>query len=257
MRNAPVCRPRHWGLLPFASDSLADPARRRPSRVNRVTRDGARPRRRSVGPGERDQEAAGRVGPAAWPRRSRPRPARLATPSGPELRRDLGPHLLARGELHVQVERSGRDPHRSRSPAAASRSTRAPASQSATCSNASGSKSAPSSRLITSQHVEVELGGHAGRVVVGGDQHVRVLDQVGAEQQPVARLAARRAARPGTRPARPAPGCRSCRRGTRPAGGRRPAARSSWRVKSPTMPVHRAARDSRRRSASADSPAAR
>jgi hypothetical protein len=38
------------------------------------------------------------------------------------------------------------------------------------------------------QHVAVELGGDAGRVVVGGNQHVRRLHQVGAEEQPLARI---------------------------------------------------------------------
>ena len=36
------------------------------------------------------------------------------------------------------------------------------------------------------QHVAVELGGHAGGVVVGGDEAVDVLDQVGAEEEGVA-----------------------------------------------------------------------
>ena len=42
------------------------------------------------------------------------------------------------------------------------------------------------------EHVAVELGGDAGRVVVGRDQASRVLDEVGAEQQRVTREQGRR-----------------------------------------------------------------
>ena len=53
---------------------------------------------------------------------------------------------------------------------------------------------APQLAVEHPQHVAVELGGHALGVVVGGDQAAGVLDQVGAEQQRVARAPARRPA---------------------------------------------------------------
>ena len=84
------------------------------------------------------------------------------------------------------------------------------------------------------QHVAVELGGHAGGVVVGGDEPVDVLHEVGAEQERVAgrerrgEVGEERGARPRGR------GCRWCCRGTRRAGchrraGRRGGARSRRR----------------------------
>ena len=48
------------------------------------------------------------------------------------------------------------------------------------------------------QHVAVELGGHAGGVVVGGDEPVDVLHEVGAEEERVAGLEGRRRRRRGT-----------------------------------------------------------
>ena len=83
------------------------------------------------------------------------------------------------------------------------------------------------------QHVLVERRRHALPVVVRADQHVGVLDQVRAEQQPrrpgasTSRTAARNAARSSGR------GCRSCRRGT-PRGGGSPGVRARCSVKSAT-----------------------
>ena len=71
---------------------------------------------------------------------------------------------------------------------AASRSTRCSGSQRATCANRSRSKSASSSRFSTRSMLQVELGGDAGRVVVGGLEPADVLDEVGAEQQRLAGL---------------------------------------------------------------------
>ena len=72
-----------------------------------------------------------------------------STPARAELRRDLGAHLLAAR----RSRRRGRAPARRTvcraASAGASRSTRRRRPTRATCSNASGSKSAPSSRLST------------------------------------------------------------------------------------------------------------
>ena len=69
------------------------------------------------------------------------------------------------------------------------------------------------------EHVAVELGGHAGGVVVCGHQPILVLHEIGPEQQPIARPERRRPGRPGIPCERPGRGCRWCHRGTPPAGG--------------------------------------
>ena len=151
-------------------------------------------------------------------RRARPRP--LAA----ELGRDLGPHLLAGGELDDRgrargPSRSGR--RRTRSHISIHSSS---AFHRATWANASSVEVGAELAVEHVQDVAVELGGDAGRVVVGGDEPVGVLHEVGAEQERVAGLEPGGERRRGTRRASPAAGCRSCRRGTRRAGGRRRAA---------------------------------
>ena len=59
--------------------------------------------------------------------------------------------------------------------------------QRATCSNRLGVEVGAELAVEHEQHVAVELGGDPGAVVVGGDQPGPVLDQVGAEQEPVVR----------------------------------------------------------------------
>ena len=123
--------------------------------------------RRSDGAGQGEGEAAaGRRSTTASS--AKPAVGQLGLDAlAAELRRDLGAQLLARRE----AARPGRG--RATLHAACARLARSrisihscSASQTATWSNASTSKSAPSSRLSTVQHVAVELGGHAGRVVV-------------------------------------------------------------------------------------------
>ena len=58
----------------------------------------------------------------------------------------------------------------------------------ARCAKASGSKSAPSSRLSGDQHVAIEGRRHACRIVVRRQQCCFILHQVHAQQQAVARL---------------------------------------------------------------------
>ena len=96
------------------------------------------------------------------------------------------------------------------------------------------SKSAPSSRLSTRRQLRTNSAVTPPRVVVGGDQPVGALDQVGAEQEPVAGLERCRRGRRGRRAAPRRRGCRWCRRGTRPAAGRRAAGAPRCSVKSPT-----------------------
>ena len=74
------------------------------------------------------------------------------------------------------------------------------------------------------QHVAVELGRDARRVVVGGDQAVGILHEVGAEEERVARGEAGGERGEEHRGARRARDCRSCCRGTRRRDDRRPAA---------------------------------
>ena len=84
------------------------------------------------------------------------------------------------------------------------------------------------------QHVAVELGGHAGGVVVGGHQAVGVLHQVGAEQERVARLEA--GGDLGQELGARSSGSRLPIVLPRNATSRRPppGSRSRWRSKSPT-----------------------
>ena len=94
------------------------------------------------------------------------------------------------------------------------------------------------------QHVAVELGGHAlRRRRRRATSRAGVLDQVGAEQERVARGAGV-AAHVGEerRPAARARGCRSCSRGTRPAAVRCRGSSPRWRSKSPTTGVDLEAR---------------
>ena len=71
------------------------------------------------------------------------------------------------------------------------------------------------------EHVLVELGGDALRVVVRGFEAVDVLDEIEAEQQVVVGAEALRDLEQELGANAAAAGCRSCRRGTRPAGDRR------------------------------------
>ena len=91
-------------------------------------------------------------------------------------------------------------------------------SKKATCSNASGLEVRAEPVVHHAEHVAVELGRDALAVVVGGLQHAAVLDEVGADQQPV--VGQHQPSQPGEerRRARRGRGCRSCRRGRRPAG---------------------------------------
>ena len=108
------------------------------------------------------------------------------------------------------------------------------ASQRATCSKASRAKLAAELPVDDGEDVPVELGGHAGGVVVGGEQALLVLDEVDAEEQPL----------PGVeRVGQAATGTPRARRGSRlpivlprKATSRRPprGSRSTWRWKSPT-----------------------
>ena len=159
-----------------------------------------------------------------------------STPSRPELGADLGAQLLARGELDVEVEDA-------RCATVCARSARSRISihscvgvpHARRASNASGSKSASSSRFEHAQHVAVELGGHAGGVVVGGDEAVDVLHEVGAEQERVAGRERRARGRRGT--VARGSGARLPmvlpRNATTPACRRR-GVRSRWCSKSPT-----------------------
>ena len=110
------------------------------------------------------------------------------------------------------------------------------------------------------QHVAVELGGDARGVVVGGHEPARVLHQVGAEQERVARLEPAATLGEELGALRRGRGCRSCRRGRRPAGGPRRAAAPRWCSKSPTTPCTldaRVRRGDRRRWRRAASPRSR
>ena len=132
-------------------------------------------------------------------------------------------------------------------------------SQRATCANALGVEVGVELAVHDVQHVAVELGGHAGRVVVGGDEPVDVLDEVGAEQERVAGLEPGGDLGEERRARRRARGCRSCspRNATTPApaGGHRPR----WRSKSPTTActVDRRTRRRPRRPRRAASPRSR
>ena len=106
---------------------------------------------------------------------------------GPELARHLGEHLLAGGEVDGQIERADAHPL-----AASARSHISMRSSSAfhraTCSNALEVEIGVEFTVHHREHVAVELRRHAGAVVIGAHQPTGVLDQVGAQQQGVARL---------------------------------------------------------------------
>ena len=91
------------------------------------------------------------------------------------------------------------------------------------------------------QHVAVELGGHARRVVVRAQEPAGVLDQVGAEQERVAGLQRGRTLREQLGPGRADRGCRSSSRGTRSCGAR-PAGRLPGRARSRRRTARSAAR---------------
>ena len=143
-----------------------------------------------------------------------PRPPVRPHPLLPELRGHLGTHLLARPRRHREIQRGDLRGQRPCGRAAASRSTPARRPTPPRGRSRAGSKSAPSSR---STHGSTFLLNAAvtPRVVVRGDERGLVLDQVGAEQQRVARATAGRCTEAEERGAlRRAADCRSCRRGT-------------------------------------------
>ena len=156
---------------------------------------------RACGQGQSAKRSSG-VGP---PVRGDANPAAASSardPVRPELRRDLGAQLLARGEVDRQVER--RDPHPHRPPRPQPHldplAARVPE---ATCSNASRSKSAPSSRLSTRSTLRLNSAVTPGRVVVRrrpappGPSPGRCRAAASRPASSTARSAA------GTRPARP------------------------------------------------------
>ena len=151
-----------------------------------------------------------------------------------ELGADLGADLLAVGERRPRGRRRRCAP--CWAPFARRRISihELASSKKATCSNASGSKSASSPSLITRSTLRLNSAVTPCAVVVGGLEHAAVLDQVGADQRagrsgPSARAAAR-----GTRARSSGRGCRSCRRGRRTAAARRRAcARGRGRSRRP------------------------
>ena len=154
-----------------------------------------------------------------------------STPARRNFDGDLGAHLLAAREVDVEVEGGRRAPAGRASTPAASRSTRGRRPRPRRARTRRGRSRRPGSRSSTCEHVLVELRGHALRVVVRRHQPGRVLDQVGAEQERVARTERSAHIRRGTRPAGPGRGCRSSSRGTPAAaaddaGSRRGASRS-------------------------------
>ena len=131
--------------------------------------------------------------------------------------------------------------------AAASRSTPRRRPSTATWSNALRVEVGVELAVEHRQHVAVELGGHAGGVVVGRDEPVDVLHEVGAEQQRVAGREPWPRGRRGT--GRAASGARlpmvlaeerddaACRR----RGGRRGGARSRRRPRARATPGYSSA----------------
>ena len=71
-----------------------------------------------------------------------------------------------------------------------------------------------------------------GRIVVGRNQHLFRLHQVGTEQKMITRSQSRSHRTAGTRNVRRVRSCRSCRRGTPPFAAPPAGSRSSWAVKS-------------------------
>ena len=203
-------------------------------RVRPALADVAEPAFSGLRAGQEQGEVAVGVGPPLDELHARRRRARRSTPLARELRAHLGAHLLARGERHVELERARRAPSASRVERRRISIHSCSASKTATCSNASTSKSASSSRFITREHVLVELGGDALRVVVGGFEAVDVLHEVEAEQQVVVGAETVRDLAQELGAGRRAAGCRSCRRGTRRAGGRRAGSCRGDASKSPT-----------------------
>ncbi len=103
---------------------------------------------------------------------------------GRELRADLGAHLLAGVEVHGQVQRA----HERGVLAARAQAHLDPlvlAVEQGDVVEVLGVEVGVQLAVEHAQHVAVELGGDALRVVVGGLEHLRVLDQVGAHQQVV------------------------------------------------------------------------
>ena len=135
---------------------------------------------------QRQAELSRRIGPPRSASRTRRRPARLRRPRG-----GTWPTPRSASPRRRRTRRSARCPAGAPSAPRRERSRisihSAPASHTATCSNASRSKSAPSSAFSTASTFLLNVGGHPRRVVVRGDQRGRVLDQVGAEQEEVAR----------------------------------------------------------------------
>ena len=141
--------------------------------------------RRQAGRREAQREVAGGVGPPLG--RAEAGGGQLGLdPRPPELGADLGAHLLAGGELHLEVE--GLDPHRAARAAARSRISihSSSRSEAGDVRERVGVEVGVELAVHDVQHVAVELGGDAGGVVVGGDEPVDVLHEVGAEQERVA-----------------------------------------------------------------------
>ena len=141
----------------------------------------------------------------------------LADAVGFVLVRALGPDRLALLEAEAEGRLS-----RSRTSCAA-RLTRcistrdASRFQTARCANRSSAKFASSSRVQPQQQVLVEGAGQAQRIVVREQQVAFRLDEVGAEQQVIARVKRARESGRGTRPRRADRSCRCSSRGRPPA----------------------------------------
>ena len=127
---------------------------------------------------------------------------------GPELARHLGEHLLARGEVDGQIQRADAHPLSGARPQPHLDALLVGVPPGHVLEGLEvevGVELAVDHR----EHIAVEPRRHARAVVVGADQPAGVLDQVGAQQQGVARLQACRTAPTGSRRAGPASGCRS------------------------------------------------
>ncbi len=110
-----------------------------------------------------------------------------STASRVNLRADLGAHLLAVGE--ASTSRSAPSIRTVCAPFARSRISiqRARLVEERHVLEGLGLEVGAEALVEHAQHVAVELRGHARAVVVGGLEHGAVLDQVGADQQPVRR----------------------------------------------------------------------
>ena len=145
-----------------------------------------------VGSGQtaRARESAKRpcvVGPPLRRGRSRRAPARPRRPRGGTSRRSRCASPRPRSSRGRRSRSGDPDGDRAPWPAAASRSTRARRPRARRGRSPRAVEVGAELAVEHGQDVAVELRGHPGRVVVGADQDLGVLDQVGAEQQPLAR----------------------------------------------------------------------